>query len=67
MASMVDSLAWLVWSKTKDAEKNRNHPKSVYKLLANPEITKKDCRGFNSAEDFERARLEIIGGKENGN
>ena len=29
LASAVDALRWLVWSKTKDGEKNRNRPKPV--------------------------------------
>ena len=28
-ASIADSLAWLVWSKTKDAQNNRNRPKPI--------------------------------------
>ena len=28
-AAMVNDLAWLVWSKTKDGEKNRNRPKPI--------------------------------------
>ena len=29
LASAVDALNWLVWSKTKDGKKNRNHPKPI--------------------------------------
>lgn len=29
MASMVDSLRWLQWAKTKDAEKGKNAPEPV--------------------------------------
>ncbi|WP_052372591.1 DUF5361 domain-containing protein [Nocardia otitidiscaviarum] len=29
LADMVDSLRWLVWAKTKDAQKGRNRPKPV--------------------------------------
>lgn len=58
-ALAVDYLALLVWSKTKDAQKNRNHPESIYEKLMNP-VKKKQTKGFNSAEEFERARMQII-------
>lgn len=66
MANMVDSLSWLVWSKTKDAEHNRNKPQSVYKLLTNPDENKAECERFATANDFERAREEILRGNNNG-
>lgn len=58
-ALAVDYLALLTWSKTKDAQKNRNHPESIYEKLMNP-VKKKQTKGFNSAEEFERARMQII-------
>lgn len=60
-ARMVDSLSWLVWSKTVDGEKNRNHPKSILEMLTNPQ-PEKECKGFNTADEFERAREEILRG-----
>lgn len=58
-ALAVDYLALLAWSKTKEAQKNRNRPESIYEKLMNP-IKKKPTKGFNRAEDFERARMQII-------
>ncbi|EEF93193.1 hypothetical protein CATMIT_02144 [Catenibacterium mitsuokai DSM 15897] len=58
-ALAVDYLALLAWSKTKDAQKNRNRPESIYEKLMNP-VKKKQTEGFNSAEEFERARMQII-------
>ena len=58
-ALTVDYLALLAWSKTKDAQKNRNRPESIYEKLMNP-VKKKQTKGFNSAEEFERARMQII-------
>lgn len=58
---MVDSLTWLVWSKTVDGERNRNHPRSVLEMLINPK-TEKECKGFSSVDEFERAREQIIRG-----
>lgn len=58
-ALAVDYLALLAWSKTKEAQKNRNRPESIYEKLMNP-VKKKQTKGFNSAEEFERARMQII-------
>lgn len=58
-ALAVDYLALLAWSKTKEAQKNRNRPESIYEKLMNP-VKKKPAKGFNNAEEFERARMQII-------
>ena len=58
-ALAVDYLALLAWSMTKEAQKNRNRPESIYEKLMNP-VKKKLTKGFNSAEDFEKARMQII-------
>lgn len=58
-ALAVDYLALLVWSKTKEAQKNRNCPESIYEKLMNP-VKKKPAKGFNNAEEFEKARMQII-------
>ncbi len=55
LASAVDRLGLLVWSKSEDARKGRNQPKSVLDILNG--VTD---YGFNSKEDFEKARKEII-------
>ena len=62
MAAAVDRLSLLVWSKTKDAAKNRNRPQSILQTLtgSRQEEKKKDYMVFRSAEDFEKARLKAI-------
>lgn len=58
-ALAVDYLALLAWSKTKDAQKNKNRPKSIYEKLMN--LSKDEAiEGFNSAEEFEKAKNEIL-------
>lgn len=57
LASMVDSLNFLVWSKTTDAEKGRNRPKSIFDIL-NPKES--DTQGYASGEDFEKAREKLL-------
>ena len=58
-ALAVDYLALLAWSMTKEAQKNRNRPESIYEKLMNP-VKKKPAKGFNNAEEFEKARMQII-------
>lgn len=61
LAAAVDRLSMLVWAKTKDAQKGRNRPRSIFEALT--EETKKpadDLVLFDSAEDFEAARQKII-------
>lgn len=56
LALAVDYLGLLVWFQTKDGQKNRNRPKSIYK-----ELTKvKQEIGFVSGEDFEAERQRIL-------
>lgn len=59
LASCVDQLNYLAWTKTVDAEKGRNRPKSVVKILLG-ETEQKQCTGFVSGDDFEEYRRQII-------
>ncbi len=62
MASAVDALNLLVWSKTKDAQKHRNQPKSVFKMLTEEQDESEKLLSFDSAEEFERKRRELLKG-----
>lgn len=62
LAAAVDRLSLLVWSKTKDAEKNRNKPKSMLAMLLKDDGPKDDLEKFDTAEEFEAARKRIIQG-----
>lgn len=56
LTAILDNLNILIWSKTKDAEKGRNKPKSLF-----TELTKEDCNtAFSGIEEFEKARKEIL-------
>lgn len=63
-ALIVDNLAWLVWSKTTDAEHNRNRPQSVYDIITgNVKDNKTDNEvKFKTYEEFENARARILEG-----
>ena len=59
-ACIGDRLSILVWSKTKDGEKNRNRPKQIVgQMLGKQE--EKEVLTFKSAEKFEDALKEING------
>ena len=65
LAAIVDYLAILVWSKTKDGQKNKNKPKSLYEALTG-KVKEDNIVSYNSPEDFERARERILRGGING-
>lgn len=59
LAGCLDCLNWLVWSKSKKAQKNQDRPSSILKELMNP--VQKDAQGFTTPDEFEKARQRIIG------
>ena len=67
MAAAVDRLNILAWQNTEDARNGRNKPKSILNSMLGLDKEDKQCRGFSSGEEFERARAEILkrGGKQN--
>lgn len=59
-AYAADKIAFIAWSKTKDAQHNAGRPESVLKLL----LGKKDDEsyaGFDTPEEFEAWRAKMIG------
>lgn len=58
-ALMTDYLALLTWFQTKDGQKNRNRPVSIYDRIMNPSSEDKN-KGYDTAEDFEKARKEFL-------
>lgn len=61
LAAAVDRLSILVWSKTKDAEKGRNKPKSLVSILSENR-KESDIMAFDTAEEWEEEKARIIGG-----
>lgn len=61
LAIIADNLSFLAWAKTKDAENGYNKPKSIYEALTAPPKENENVL-FNTLEEFEQARLKIIGG-----
>lgn len=61
LASAVDKLSFLVWSKTKDAEAGRNRPDSIVGILTG-HADERDILSFATAEEFETAKARAQGG-----
>ena len=57
LSGIFDRLSWLSWTKTKDAQKGINQPKSIMAMFTK---TEKESNGFDSGEDFMRERQRII-------
>lgn len=59
ITAILDRTNLLLWTKTKDAQRGANRPKSLLEEFENPK--EKDFKVFNTIEDFERKRAELIG------
>ena len=60
-AMAVDALNILVWQQTEDGHKGRNAPDRIARDLLGEEIKEnKNIAAFDSPEEFERRRKEII-------
>lgn len=60
LAAAVDRLTWIAWTKTKDAEKGLNRPKSILASITG-EKEESNIMAFDTAEEFEAEREKIIG------
>ena len=62
LAGILDRLSWLAWTKTKDAQHGKGAPEPILpKLLKIGTDEKQKVAGFETAEDFEKARRRILG------
>lgn len=59
LASAVDQLNFIAWSKTEDAQHGHGRPKSVVNAILNPQEHENEV--FTSADEFERMRNELLG------
>ena len=66
LAIVADYLALILWTKTKDGQKNRHRPKSIREALENGNKKDNDIVGFNSVEEFERMRESLLDEVEHG-
>ncbi len=61
LAIIADRLGLLIWAQTKDGQRGRNRPKSIFDTIVGGEKENSTVRGYSSAEEFEAARQKIIG------
>ena len=61
LAVIADRLSVLVWAKTRDGQKNRNYPESIFESLTEKK-TARDYRVFDSIEAFDAARKKVMEG-----
>lgn len=61
LAGIFDRLSLLLWSKTKDGQKNINRPEMILQKLM-PVKKDDELSSFASGEEFEKARQEILKG-----
>ena len=60
LATIADYLAMIFWTKTKDGQNGRNRPKSIREALENGNKKDNEIVGFESVEEFERAREALL-------
>lgn len=64
MAAIFDAVNWLCWTHTKAAEKGGRPPERILDALQEKKKEEKpedDYLIFNSPEEFERARMRLLG------
>lgn len=66
LSSILDALNMLVWMQTKDAIDGYNKPKSIVSILFDDGI-KSEISLFETPDDFEKRRNQLIGGDSNAN
>ncbi len=62
LATIADSVALLVWFRTKDGQRNRNRPKSFAQILSGKGEKIKQEQSFATPAEFEKRRREILEG-----
>ena len=67
LAGIFDKVSMLFWSKTKDAEKNKNRPTSVVEMLNGKQENQTKVVSFESGKDFEANRQRILDRGKGGN
>lgn len=60
IAAAIDRLSILVWQQTKDGMDGVNRPQSILDMLTDAQSSDTEQSGFESPEEFEAARQEIL-------
>lgn len=59
LAIIADRLGLLIWQNSKDGQKGRNKPASIYEAIMSGGETRENVRGFSSVEEFEAALNQL--------
>ena len=62
LAGILDRLSLLVWQNTEDGQKGENKPESMLMKLMGMDEDENEVAGFNTAEEFEKKRRQLLGG-----
>jgi hypothetical protein len=62
LAGILDRLSLLVWQNTEDGQKGENKPESMLMKLMGVDEDENEVAGFNTAEEFEKKRRQLLGG-----
>lgn len=60
LAGLSDKMSMLLWSKTEDAQKGKNRPVLILDSLTSVDEKPKETAVFNSGEEFEKRRKELL-------
>lgn len=60
LAGLSDKLSFLLWTQTKDGQKGINRPSEIVDTLTVQQTKEKSELVFNSGEEFERKRKELL-------
>ena len=59
LAKMLDDLEWILWSRTEDARKGRNRPKSILSKIYHEKT--EEIQAYDSLEAFEAEYKRLVG------
>lgn len=60
LAGLSDKISVLLWTKTKDGQKGRNRPPMIFDAFNQNKTKQRETVVFNSGEDFEERRKELL-------
>lgn len=60
LAGLSDKVSMLLWAKTEDGQKGKNRPSMILDALHSLEVKPKETVVFDSGEDFEQRRKELL-------
>lgn len=60
LAGLSDKISVLLWTKTKDGKKGRNRPPMILDAFNQSKTKPRETVVFNSGEDFEERRKELL-------